>query len=208
MRRQGSSSTVSSYWYCIVERVSRREEALERQPVQADDLVARGAVDPAVQAEDERRDHEVQGPAAGQRLHLVESPKPLAVPPQVETGLLEGLPDGGRLGTGVARLGAAAGKAHVSRPRVLLVLGAADEEELDPARAAVAKDERHRRARRVARDAEGRVAGDGARQIVPAGHEPPPARARSARAWVSQRKAMFGASSPRTSRPSTSAGAA
>ena len=78
---------------------------------------------------------------------------------------------------------------------------------LDTARAAVAEDEGHRGTGRAARDAERLATSQRSREVVPGGHAPPPARARSARAWVSQRKAMFGASSPRTSRPSTSAGA-
>mgnify|MGYP001079170547 CR=1 FL=1 len=68
----------------------------------------------------------------------------------------------------------------------------------------IAEDERDRRTPRAPGDPQGRVPGEGAREVLPAGHGRP-ASARSAWAWVSQRNAMFGASSPRTSIASTSA---
>ena len=149
MRRQGSSST--RLLVLVLQRGAGPgcEEPLERQPVQAHHLVAGRPVEAPAQAEDERRDHEVHRPPAGERLHLVEGAEPLAVSGQVEARLLEGLPHGGRLEVGVAGLAPPPGEAHVPRPRVLLVLRAPDEEQLEAALRAVAQDERHRRARGV-----------------------------------------------------------
>ena len=182
-------------------------ETFERQPVQADHLVAGRPFEAPVQAEDERRDHEVHRPPAGERRHLVEGPEPLALSAEVEARLLAGLPHGSRRGVGVVGLAPPPGEAHVPRPRVLLVLRAPDEEQLRAGLRSLPQDERHRRAWGVPGNPQGRAGGEGPREVLPADHAEP-ASASRAWAWVSHRNAMFGASSPRASRASTSAGAA
>ena len=93
----------------------------------------------------------------------------------------------------------------------LLVLGAADEQQLGPLVLAVAQDERHggappARLRPAARACAASAAVSASQPGAVTARTSTPGSASSARAWVSQRKAMLGDSSPRRSSASTSAG--
>jgi hypothetical protein len=185
-----------------------REQPVERQPVNAHHLAARLAVACPAQPVHEGGDHQVDRPPAGERLHLVERPDRLAVAGEVDPGLLERLAHRGRGRARVGRLRAPTREAHVPRPGVRVVLRAPDEEQLEAAGRGVAQDERHRRARGAAGDAARLVPGERGERLPGDHARPVPASASKARACVSQRNAMFGASSPATSSASSSAGVA
>ena len=78
-----------------------------------------------------------------------------------------GLPDGRRLEARVLGLGASAGESHVAGPGVALVLGAADQQQLDAGRA-VAEHDRDGGSAGRCLGGNVRVAAQGARDVVPA----------------------------------------
>ena len=172
--------------------------------MQAHDLEAGRALEPLAQAEHARGDHEVDRAPARHRLDVVERAEPLAVAREVEPGLLERLPHGRRVVGRVARLRASAREADLAGPGIALVLGAADEEQLEAARSASRKT--RATAARIPRRPPANACPSPA-QIGPPDHGRL-ASASKARAWVSQRKAMLGARPPASSSASTSPGAA
>ena len=171
MRRQGSSRTAPS---CVVlERRARlgREQPLERQPVEALHLVARGAVAGAAEPEDARRDHQVHRTPARHRLHVVERPERLGVARQVEACLLARLAHGGRLGRRVGGLRAAPGKPMCPDQGSPSCSARRMNKSSRPGSGAASrKTSGHGRARAGARDLARRVSRERRAELEPGGH--------------------------------------